>query len=255
MSYFGKNIKKIRRLKKLSQTAFAELFDLNRGNISAYEEGRSEAKIDTVIRIAKYFSISIDKLLTKELTINEIYNFDIFKKHLNHNSKGALIEPARQFPQVSFLKKTDFAAYGESPNRTEFAENLPKLCLPGAKNSFLAIENPGRAMQKANSGIFPGDILICSPLGKNTGFSSQEVFALVLKNEVKTTRLQEKDDHFGLFFDNPDFPNEFLPKKQALEIWKVESILSSQIPPATNFSARLNALEKRIETLEKQKEK
>lgn len=74
MSYFGKNIRKIRNAKKISQTAFADLFNLKRGSIGAYEEGRAEAKIDTVIEIADYFQLTLDQLLRKELTINEIYH-------------------------------------------------------------------------------------------------------------------------------------------------------------------------------------
>ncbi|MTI32320.1 helix-turn-helix domain-containing protein, partial [Xanthovirga aplysinae] len=49
MSYIGKNIRKIRSVKKLSQAAFAQLFDLGRATVGAYEEGRAEPKIDTII--------------------------------------------------------------------------------------------------------------------------------------------------------------------------------------------------------------
>jgi DNA-binding XRE family transcriptional regulator len=75
MSYFGKNIRKIRIVKKMSQTEFADLFDLKRTALGSYEEGRAEAKIDTVIKIADHFHLSLDQLLRKELTINEIFHF------------------------------------------------------------------------------------------------------------------------------------------------------------------------------------
>ena len=75
MSYFGKNIRKIRSLKSLSQQAFAELFELKRGTLGAYEEGRSEPKLETLIKIANYFSIPIDDLLTTELTVNNLLKF------------------------------------------------------------------------------------------------------------------------------------------------------------------------------------
>ena len=75
MSYFGLNIKKIRAAKKLSQTEFAKIFDLTRAAVGAYEEGRAEAKIDTLIKIADYFKLTLDQLLRKELTINEIFHF------------------------------------------------------------------------------------------------------------------------------------------------------------------------------------
>ncbi len=75
MSFFGKNIKKIRVAKKMTQTEFADLFDLKRTAVGSYEEGRAEAKIDTIIKIADYFKLSLDQLLRKELTINDIFHF------------------------------------------------------------------------------------------------------------------------------------------------------------------------------------
>lgn len=75
MSYFGKNIRKIRLAKKMTQTEFADLFDLKRTVVGSYEEGRAEAKLDTIIKIADYFKLSLDQLLRKELTINEIFHF------------------------------------------------------------------------------------------------------------------------------------------------------------------------------------
>ena len=75
MSFFGKNIRKIRIAKKMSQTEFANLFNLKRTALGSYEEGRAEAKIDTIIKIADYFKLSLDQLLRKELTINEIFHF------------------------------------------------------------------------------------------------------------------------------------------------------------------------------------
>ena len=75
MSIFGNNIKKIRILRNMSQQEFGELFDISRGSIGSYEEDRAEPKIDTVIKIAAHFKLSIYILLTKELTINELSNF------------------------------------------------------------------------------------------------------------------------------------------------------------------------------------
>ena len=76
MSCFGKNIKKLRIAKKMTQTEFAELFELKRTAVGSYEEGRAEAKIDTIIKIADHFKLSLDQLLRKELTINEIFHFN-----------------------------------------------------------------------------------------------------------------------------------------------------------------------------------
>ncbi len=83
MSYFGINIRKIRLTKKLSQTEFAKIFGMTRASVGAYEEGRAEAKIDKIIEIAKHFNLSLDQLLSKKITINEISNFNKVDRILN----------------------------------------------------------------------------------------------------------------------------------------------------------------------------
>lgn len=75
MGHIGKNIKKIRNVKGLSQQAFADLFELTRGNISSYEEMRAEPKIDILLEIAKYFGIPLEDFIQKDLSVNEMLHF------------------------------------------------------------------------------------------------------------------------------------------------------------------------------------
>ena len=96
MSFIGKNIKKIRTVKKINQVDFAELFGLARASVGSYEEGRAEPKVDTIIAIANHFGISIDLLLKKELTVNELYRFDIFRPEL---LGGEVAEPKATLQQ------------------------------------------------------------------------------------------------------------------------------------------------------------
>lgn len=102
MSKFGKNIRKIRNAKNISQTAFADLFNLKRGSIGAYEEGRAEAKFDKVIEIAEYFQLTLDQLLRKDLTINEIYHIREKSKKLIEKAQNAL-EPKESSTQKGRL--------------------------------------------------------------------------------------------------------------------------------------------------------
>lgn len=93
MTYFGTNIKKIRQIKGLSQQAFAEILDLNRGVISSYEEGRAEPKIETLLRIATILDLTTDELLSKPITINKITNFNEIEDLVSRQSS---IEPILQ---------------------------------------------------------------------------------------------------------------------------------------------------------------
>ncbi len=111
MSFFGKNIRKIRVAKKMTQTEFAKLFDLKRTALGAYEEGRAEAKPDTLIKIADYFKISLDVLLRKEITVNEIFHFP----DINQSSSVALLTGNSVFE------------YFNSPNNFDLLSVLNRL--------------------------------------------------------------------------------------------------------------------------------
>ena len=71
---------------------FSKFFNLARASVGAYEEGRSEPKIETLIAIANYFSMSIDALLTRKLTIAEIYKFNRLNEKLDQKQSGMTID-------------------------------------------------------------------------------------------------------------------------------------------------------------------
>ncbi|MFP8895587.1 MULTISPECIES: helix-turn-helix domain-containing protein [Chryseobacterium] len=111
MSFFGTNIKKIRQVKGLSQKAFADLFDLNRGVISSYEEGRAEPKIETILKVANHFNLNLDKLLTETLQVNQLVSVSdidqlmLFPELAIQNSKEAKTNTEENNPNTALLQK------------------------------------------------------------------------------------------------------------------------------------------------------
>lgn len=73
MQPIGKNIKKIREEKGLTQQAIADLIAMHRSNYSRVETGDRDLSIEAVGKIAKYFNMSIDDLVNFEGEIpNEV---------------------------------------------------------------------------------------------------------------------------------------------------------------------------------------
>ncbi|MDW9381323.1 helix-turn-helix domain-containing protein [Chryseobacterium sp. JV558] len=111
MSFFGTNIKKIRQVKGLSQKAFADMFDLNRGVISSYEEGRAEPKIETIIKVAHHFNLNLDKLLTEPLQVNQLVSVSdidqlmLFPELAIQNSKEVQAKTDNNNPNAPILQK------------------------------------------------------------------------------------------------------------------------------------------------------
>ena len=60
---FGTCIYRIRTQAKLSQAQFAELFDVSQQAVQKWESGGSVPDLEKVVRIAKYFDVSLDSLV------------------------------------------------------------------------------------------------------------------------------------------------------------------------------------------------
>src|SRR3712207_117028 len=61
------NLKFLRKQTGLTQSQLAEKLNIKRSLIGAYEEGRAEPKLSTLVNISKLFNISLDVLITKDL--------------------------------------------------------------------------------------------------------------------------------------------------------------------------------------------
>lgn len=132
MTKIGINIKKIRAIKGYSQQYFAELFDLSRGNISSYEENRAEPKLESVIRIANYFSIPLQDFIEKKLTVNEILKFNADKLHEEEDRLTKL-----QLCEVPYINEHVFMKCNHKEMQFTDLSLFPKLVLPETANHHL----------------------------------------------------------------------------------------------------------------------
>lgn len=147
MSKIGSNIRKIRTVKGLNQSQFAELFNLNRARIGAYEEGRAEPKIDVVIEIAKYFSIPLNDIFVKDLTVNQLTHFDLVP---NTSTKGKGITD-NSIQQLHFLSSAQLLNQNLLHQAMENLEDLYRFSFPGsANNGNMWIELSGVKIKTGN---------------------------------------------------------------------------------------------------------
>lgn len=162
MSKVGRNIKKIRSVKGLSQQAFADIFSLTRGNISSYEELRAEPKIEIIVNIAKYFGIPLNDFILKDLSVNELLHFDT-SLVLDMEK----LKKKDRFVEIPYVSSVNFNDYISNFLEPEFLETLPKISIPNSSPfNLLAIEVD-------NSQNFPegftyknGDVLIFESVSK-----------------------------------------------------------------------------------------
>ncbi|WP_108822329.1 helix-turn-helix domain-containing protein [Dysgonomonas sp. Marseille-P4361] len=195
MTQIGKNIKKIRNVMGLSQQAFADLFELTRGNISSYEEGRADPRIEVIIRIANYFSIPLSDLIQKDLSVNELL----------HYNAGLVLETERlkvgqQLLKIPYIPILYIDDYIRQYSDEEFIARLPQIIVPtNSKFKQLAfeVENPDALPAEYN--YHSGDILIMENVVKeNIHRISNKLGIMIDGKEIKAGMYKEKEDNITL---------------------------------------------------------
>jgi len=63
MEIFSQRLRELRKEKNLTQKELAEALDMTQRKISYYEMGGSDPSTSTLLKIAKYFDVSVDYLL------------------------------------------------------------------------------------------------------------------------------------------------------------------------------------------------
>lgn len=66
MSTVGRNIKKLREAKKVTQEEMAAALNVTRQAISSWETGKTQPDIETLQRLAAYFEVSMEELIYGE---------------------------------------------------------------------------------------------------------------------------------------------------------------------------------------------
>ena len=257
MSFIGKNIKKIRTIKKLSQAEFAKKFNLARPSVGAYEEGRAEPKIDTVIQIAQEYRLSIDLLLTKELTINELYRFDIFKDNYDQELAAKDQDESdviKAKHRTAFVPAAQSLEYIVNHKNKDYVSSLPWIYLPIHLNAASrAFEMIGSEMEYNHNGLHHGDILVC----ENTSFDQDKiktgkVYLAVTKQEISVRRITRvQGNTYEFTSDDPNYLPTELHQNELLELWRVRGAYSTYLNPPKTIEEKVLRLEKDLSELRK----
>lgn len=62
----GENIKKLRKQKGIYQHTLAKNLNVSQSTVAMWENGKREPDLDTIKRIAKFFGVSTDRLISYE---------------------------------------------------------------------------------------------------------------------------------------------------------------------------------------------
>lgn len=90
MSILSKNLKLLRKSKKMSQADLAEVLDINRSNVAAYESKNVEPRLRIILEISKFFEVSINDLLERDIETEGTGQTDDSSENSQSSSKVVL---------------------------------------------------------------------------------------------------------------------------------------------------------------------
>ena len=243
---FGKNVKKIRSIHGMSQQEFADIFDLKRGTLGAYEEGRSNPKLETVIKIANHFSIGIEELLVGELTVNKLLRFN---ERLSTETEGL---KTIEFDGIPCVLPTEKAQFIKSFSDENFVASLPEVQLPYLESrNRMAFSVDDLSMTGGAVEFFPKDIVIGLLCDKNTVENKSLVVALT-KDEMLFRKLFKNEGQFILKADHHGVEDVVLLPEQLLGVWKIEHVFQNTLHlKEMLLENRLTEIEQHLASLKK----
>lgn len=218
MSLFSDNIRNLRVKKKISQEKLAESLGITRGRYVKYEDGTSEAPYEILKKIAHYYYISIDLLLSVD--VRKIPMDDLLKLEGNRLVLPITVDKdGSDFIEVVTQKVK--AGYLNGYADPEYIENLQQISLPflgPGKHRGFPVE--GDSMPPHED----GSIIVGRYIEKLGEVMDGRTYIFITKNEGMVYKRLNKNKKNVLVVesDNSYYPPYEVKASDILEIWEYE---------------------------------
>jgi transcriptional regulator with XRE-family HTH domain len=240
------NLRFLRKNAGYTQAQLAEKLDIKRSLVGAYEEGRAEPKLSTLVNIARLFDISLDDLITLDLATGGTNG----KKAGSPKTDGgklrvlAITVDDEQKENIELVPYKASAGYLNGYADPEFIEELPRFRLPmlGNGGTYRAFEITGDSMLPLASGtVIVGryveewatikDGTPCIIVSQKEGIVFKRIYNKI--EEASVLRLHS---------DNPVYSPYQLHVEDVLEIWEAKAYISSTFPIADISLDKLSSI-------------
>jgi transcriptional regulator with XRE-family HTH domain len=247
------NLKFCRRELALTQAQMAEKLGIKRSLVGAYEEGRAEPRLATLVNMARLFGITLDQLVTTDFSKKKNTKIIGSLPPTDPNAPDADDNPEPPTPaaggklrvlaftvdkdqneNIELVPQKAAAGYLNGYADREYLEVLPKFRLPmlTQTGTYRAFEIAGDSMLPIASGtVIVGryveewanikDGTPCIVVSSRDGIVFKRIF-----NKMRSNAM------FVLHSDNPNFSSYDISADDVLEIWEAKSYISSTFPIA-----------------------
>lgn len=226
MAYFASNLKYLRSQKKLTQSQLAEALGLNRPVIGAYEEGRSEPKISTLMQMAGFFNVGLDDFLGMDLA------GDGYRGSSGLQVLPITVDRESGEERITVVPVKAVAGYNSSFGDLEYIGSLPHFDLPikelPRNYTYRMFQVEGESMLP----VFPGSYVLGSYELDHRQVGGGSMYVLVTTEGVVFKRVERDGERgvFRLISENPQFGAYEVGFDEVKEVWRVRGYFGFEFP-------------------------
>ncbi|SUZ95150.1 uncharacterized protein METZ01_LOCUS48004, partial [marine metagenome] len=239
----NENIRFLRKKRGWTQEMFSKKIGIKRSLVGAYEEGRSDPRLNNLLKICDTFNISLDNILKKDVSILSEKNY---KSNENQKVKVLSITVDNSGDEnIELINQKASAGYLNSYSDFEFIEQLPKFQLP-----FLNFSGTHRAFEIKGDSMLPltsGTIVIGKYIENLDYIKDGKNYILLTKNDgIVYKRVEVLENELKLISDNKSYEVYNIGINDIIEIWEGIAFFSLDFPNPNND---LNTLKSHINAL------
>lgn len=219
MSIFSDNIRFLRTQKNLSQQELADQILMSRVRYSKYEDGRSEAPYELLIRISKYFNLSIDLLLTVDIRKYPLE--DVLKLPDNRIVLPVIVDQLGN-NSIEIVPQKASMGYLSGYSDPEYIESLQRISLPFLTNGkYRAFPAQGDSMPPFKDGSY----IIGKYVENIDDLKPNKSYVFVTLNDgISYKRFTSRNKKsITVAADNSFYKPYDIPLREMVEVWQYAS--------------------------------
>ncbi|ANI88908.1 XRE family transcriptional regulator [Arachidicoccus ginsenosidimutans] len=249
MSYAGKNLRYLRKLRGWTQEQFANKINIKRSLLGAYEEERAEPRIEILETVCRLFKLSMDDMLLKDLEVPKGGGSYIDKRR-------AMKMTASASADILFVPVKAAAGYLAGYADTEFLDELNTFTLPMlAPGYYRAFEIVGDSMLPTPS----GSVIVGEKVENFDDVKNNNAYIVVSRsNGIVYKRINKNNrakNKVTLVSDNPIYEPYQIDEEDVLELWKAQMIITKASVQnrwdVGQLAGMVNNLQEQVATLSK----
>lgn len=222
MSVFSDNLRYLRMQLGLSQQKIADKLVITRGRYAKYEDGASEPPIEILMRISRFFYVSIDLLVSVDL---RKFRLEEMLKLPDNRILLPIKVDSRGENKIEIIPAKASMGYLKGYSDPGYIESLQTISLPFLRNGkYRAFPASGDSMPPFKDGT----LIVGKYVETVADLKENKTYIFITRNEGIVYKRFVKKDREGITVssDNSFYPPYRITSGDLVEIWEFACSIS-----------------------------